>query len=122
MNSGSPPRTAGCFRLAAAARALVGALGLLSAAALLAGPPEDPATIDVGHPTGHVHDHANQTWPPQPPGMQNAVTLNSPGTERSLAAARQTRAVRPACRWPRGAPTPTGPGSVSGFSQRRRHR
>ena len=93
MNSNSPPRTPARFRLPAAAGALVSALGLLSAAALLAGPPEDPATIDVGHPTGHVHDHANQTWPPQPPGMQNALTLNSLGAERSRAAARQARAA-----------------------------
>ncbi len=93
MNSSSSPRAAARFRLPAAASALFGALGLLSAAALRAGPPEDPATIDVGHPTGHVHDHGNQSWPPQPPGMQNPVTLNSPGIERSLAAARQTRAA-----------------------------
>ena len=93
MNSRSSPRTPARFCFPAAASALFGALGLLSAAALRAGPPEDPATIDVGHPTGHVHDHANQTWPPQPPGMQNAVTLNSPATERSLAQARQTRAA-----------------------------
>ncbi len=91
MHPSSSPCTPARFRFPAAATALVGALGLLSAAALQAEPPEDPATIDVGHPTGHVHDHANQTWPPQPPGMQNALPLNNPGTERSLAQARQTR-------------------------------
>jgi hypothetical protein len=58
----------------------------------LAQSPVDPATIDVGHPTGHVHDHGNQTWPPQPPGIQNVVPLSDPGKEARVAQARQQRA------------------------------
>ena len=93
MGSGSSPRVSARRCLPAAARVLAGAMGLLAAAALLAQPPEDPATIDVGHPTGHVHDHGNQTWPPQPPGMQNAVPLSNQATERSLAQVRKTRSA-----------------------------
>lgn len=45
--------------------------------------PMDPADITVGHPTGHVHDRADQTWPPQPRGIRNVVLLSNPGnTER----------------------------------------
>ena len=54
--------------------------------------PVDPATVDIGHPTGHVHDHGNQTWPPQPRGMQNAVTLSNPGAEDLIADSRERRA------------------------------
>ena len=93
MSLYSPTSATARFRYPAAARALVGAMGLLAAAALLAGPPEDPATIDVGHPTGHVHDHGNQTWPPQPPGMQNAVPLSNAASERPLAQARKSRSA-----------------------------
>lgn len=45
--------------------------------------PVDPADIGAGHPTGHVHDRADQTWPPQPRGMRDVVLLSNPGnTER----------------------------------------
>ncbi len=67
-------------------------LAAAAAAAARAPSPVDPATVDIGHPTGHVHDHGNQTWPPQPPGMQNAVTLSSPGAESLIAEARARRA------------------------------
>jgi hypothetical protein len=93
MNSSSSPRALARFRFPVAASVLIASIGLLAAAALLAGPPEDPATIDVGHPTGHVHDHGNQTWPPQPPGMQNAVPLSNAASERPLTQARKTRAA-----------------------------
>jgi hypothetical protein len=39
-----------------------------------------------------VHDHGNQTWPPQPPGMQNPVNLSNPEQERLVATARARRA------------------------------
>ena len=69
---------------------LIGWSGL---AAATQGPsPVDPATVDVGHPTGHVHDHRNQTWPPQPPGMQNAVNLSNPDEESLITQARARRA------------------------------
>jgi len=74
----------------------LGVAVLLIASTSLAAPapsPVDPATIDVGHPTGHVHDHGNQTWPPQPRGMQNAVPLSNPGAEGLLAEAQQRRAA-----------------------------
>ena len=74
---------------------MIGAVVLLIASASLAAPapsPVDPATVDIGHPTGHVHDHGNQTWPPQPQGMRNAVPLSNPGGEGLLAEARTRRA------------------------------
>ena len=74
----------------------LGVAVLLIASTSLAAPapsPVDPATIDIGHPTGHVHDHGNQTWPPQPRGMQNAVPLSNPGAEGLLAEAQQRRAA-----------------------------
>jgi hypothetical protein len=54
--------------------------------------PVDPATVDVGHPTGHVHDHGDQTWPPQPRGIQNDVLLGNPAREAQEAEARERRA------------------------------
>jgi hypothetical protein len=54
------------------------AIALLASLALL------PAAVGADHPTGHVHDHADQTWPPQPRGLRNAVSLSTPGaTERA---------------------------------------
>jgi hypothetical protein len=55
--------------------------------------PVDPATVDLGHPTGHVHDHGNQTWPPQPRGMRNAVLLSNPEEEALVDATRRGRAA-----------------------------
>jgi hypothetical protein len=43
--------------------------------------PVDPAAIKPGHPTGHVHDHGDETWPPQPRGMTNVVTFSDPAGE-----------------------------------------
>ena len=34
------------------------------------------------HPTGHVHDHADQTWPPQPRGATGIVNFSKPGVEQ----------------------------------------
>ena len=54
------------------------------AIALLAGLALVSTAVAATHPTGHVHDHADQTWPPQPRGLRNAVTLSTPGsTERA---------------------------------------
>jgi len=71
-----------------AAALLIGSNSLAAAAPS----PVDPATVDVGHPTGHVHDHGNQTWPPQPPGLQNSVLLSNPGEEERVAEAQKRRA------------------------------
>ena len=30
------------------------------------------------HPTGHVDDHVDQTWPPQPQGITNIVVISNP--------------------------------------------
>ena len=42
--------------------------------------PAVPVDVPASHPTGHVHDHADQTWPPQPRGLRNAVSLSTPGS------------------------------------------
>lgn len=79
----------------AAIRQFFGVATVLLGSVALAAPapsPVDPATVDVGHPTGHVHDHGNQTWPPQPPGIQNVVPLNNPGKESQETEARERRA------------------------------
>jgi len=75
-------------------RAALALLGpILLAVSALAQSPVDPATIDVGHPTGHVHDHGDQTWPPQPPGIRNVVPLGNPARESQEAKAREGRAI-----------------------------
>ncbi len=51
--------------------------------------PVDPANIEEGHPTGHLHDHADQTWPPQPRGIRNVVPLSGPGGAERAAELRQ---------------------------------
>jgi len=35
------------------------------------------------HATAHVHDHGNQTWPPQPPGGTGVVDFSNPGIEQA---------------------------------------
>ena len=47
--------------------------------------PVIPADVAAAHPTGHVHDHADQTWPPQPRGLRNAVSLSTPGSAERAA-------------------------------------
>jgi hypothetical protein len=39
--------------------------------------PVNPADIGKGHPTGHVTDHDEMTWPPQPEGIKHPVLLNN---------------------------------------------
>jgi hypothetical protein len=90
MNSDGSPAS-GIARSPRAARALIGCISLLVAALGQAGPPVDPATVDVGHPTGHLHDHGDQTWPPQPRGAQYAVLLSNPADEGLIAETRKRR-------------------------------
>jgi len=49
----------------------------------------DPADVVPGHPTGHVDDRADQTWPPQPRGLRNEVSLSNPETARRTAELRR---------------------------------
>ncbi len=83
-------------RLAHRLRQLV--LALLSGALALAAwgdGPVDPANVASGHPTGHLHDHADQTWPPQPRGLRDVVPLSNPGNaERATELWRRARAER----------------------------
>lgn len=66
--------------------AAIAGLSALAAVTASAQAPDVSAMADRGHPTGHVHDHADQTWPPQPRGLRNAVSLATPGsTERAAA-------------------------------------
>jgi len=63
-------------------------LGLAGVPAWADGPDHAPVgsvNVEEGHPTGHVHDHASQTWPPQPRGISNVVGLGSPGGSQRTA-------------------------------------
>lgn len=65
-------------------------LGLLLVAA--AGPAwadEGSAGVVPGHPTGHVHDRADQTWPPQPRGLRYEVPLSNPANAQRTAELRR---------------------------------
>ena len=70
---------------------IVAALGIVVAAPAVAHEPVDPADVETVHPTGHVHDRADQTWPPQPRGIQNVVPLSNPGSAERVAELRQRR-------------------------------
>lgn len=92
-----PSATNAATRSRAGARALISSglvslIGFFAAALVHADSPVDPATIDIGHPTGHLHDHGGQTWPPQPRGAQDLVPMNNPGDEPRIADARKRRA------------------------------
>jgi hypothetical protein len=56
--------------------------------------PTDPATIVAGHPTGHVHDHGDMTWPPQPSGISNVKVLTTADGETARTTAAATRTER----------------------------
>ena len=58
---------------------IVAALGIAAGPAV-AHEPIDTANVEAGHPTGHVHDRADETWPPQPRGIRNVTILNNPGS------------------------------------------
>lgn len=86
-----------CF---AAARVLIGAMALAATILAQAHSPVAPASIPVapasigeGHPTAHVSDRADITWPPQPRGITNVVPLGSAESERLAAQAREQRAA-----------------------------
>ena len=63
----------------------------IAAGPTVAHEPVDPADVEAGHPTGHVHDRADQTWPPQPRGIRNVTILSSPGRAERDAELRQRR-------------------------------
>ncbi|TFG82081.1 MAG: hypothetical protein E4H19_13640 [Chromatiales bacterium] len=56
--------------------------------------PADPADVEAGHPTGHLHDHADQAWPPQPRGITNVVPLSDPGGAERAAELRQRQKAK----------------------------
>lgn len=47
--------------------------------------------LPKSHPTGHVHDHGDQTWPPQPPGRTKVKDKSDPNIERNRQAKQHTR-------------------------------
>jgi hypothetical protein len=50
------------------------------------------AGSEASHPTGHVHDHGDLTWPPQPRGITNIVPLGDTAGEALAAQAREQHA------------------------------
>lgn len=72
---------------------LPGLLLLSAIPIVLAAGPVDPGTPAKGHPTGHLHDHGDLSWPPQPRGLSNVVPLNNPGSELQAAEGRKRRAA-----------------------------
>lgn len=56
--------------------------------------PKVPVVVEGGHPTGHLHDHSEQTWPPQPRGIRNVVPLGKPGDAERSRAIRERRVAR----------------------------
>jgi len=50
-------------------------LACVAAPLALAHSPVDPTTVREGHPTGHVGDHADLDWPPQPRGIESVQLL-----------------------------------------------
>jgi hypothetical protein len=93
MTNNSSTTTAGSGAYLAAARALIGAVAVATTIAAQAHSPVPPASIGEGHPTGHVHDRSDITWPPQPRGITNVVPLGSADSERLAAEARERRAA-----------------------------
>jgi len=71
---------------------LLALVALMAGSAARAHPTVDPATVDLGHPTGHVGDHGTRTWPPQPDGITNVVPLGPPAGEGLPAALEKLRA------------------------------
>ena len=43
------------------------------------------------HPTGHVHDHDDQTWPPQPRGISRILDFSDPSVEQKRSLRYQER-------------------------------
>lgn len=81
-------------RLTARRRLVPGVL-LLAAVATAPVWASGAAGVVAGHPTGHLHDHVDQTWPPQPRGLRNEVPLSNPvSAERSTDLRRRALAER----------------------------
>ena len=57
---------------------------VLTSSAILVFSDAGSGLLDVphNHPTAHVHDHADQTWPPQPPGRTNVIDRSDTGMEK----------------------------------------
>ena len=70
----------------------VGLIALVLSTAARPHSPVDPAATEAGHPTGHVHDHADETWPPQPRGMKDSVLLDNAGGDTVADQLRERRA------------------------------
>jgi hypothetical protein len=70
-------------------RALVVALAAASVPFAAAHSPVDPATVEGGHPTGHVHDRADRGWPPEPRGISGVVLFSDPAAETRARDARR---------------------------------
>ena len=70
-------------RRSSIAAALIGSAAVLLLAAPRAQSGPGEVIVPPHHPTGHAHDHRDQTWPPQPRGLQNVVDFSQPGTEAS---------------------------------------
>ncbi len=71
---------------------LIATLMLAVAPLALAHPPVDPATIAEGHPTGHVADKSDLTWPPQPRGITGVRLMGDPGRAALAQDARRLQA------------------------------
>lgn len=74
-----------------ASRCVLALLPMIVAVGMVEAQTVDPATIEAGHPTGHLHDHGDLTWPPQPRGLTNTVPLSNPGSDALAADERQRR-------------------------------
>lgn len=68
-----------------------GIAALLIAAAPAAWSHTPEVVIARPHPTGNVHNHAEQTWPPQPKGIKNAVQRGGPAAAEARAAGPESR-------------------------------
>lgn len=77
-------------RVAANLCSLAVCLITLSSAPFVNGAPaDDPALIQEGHPTAHVHDHGGKTWPPTPDDIANVREFSTPAAKLVLLNAKQ---------------------------------
>src|SRR3954454_10995954 len=60
-------------------------LAFIGAAIMILGPRTDFSAaqnpnfvVPSHHPTGHVHGHSNQSWPPQPNGITDVIDFSNP--------------------------------------------
>ncbi|MBK7234869.1 MAG: hypothetical protein IPI02_04255 [Sterolibacteriaceae bacterium] len=73
------------------AAALVGSAALLILTAPRAQSHPGEVIAPPKHPTAHVHDHGDQTWPPQPRGIEDVVDFSQPGFQEARRLKRQQR-------------------------------